>query len=146
MKEQEKKRLEEQEDREVIVIDGTYAALGRLAAIAAKNALKGNKVVVCNCEDIIIIGKPKSIIENYKIKFARGLGRQKGPYYSRLPERFVKRTIRGMLPHKKPRGRQAFDRIKCYVGVPEKYKEVEKISLKRQAANFITMSKLCKLV
>jgi large subunit ribosomal protein L13 len=30
----------------------------------------------------------------------------------------MKRTIRGMLPYKRPRGVEAMKRIKCYVGVP----------------------------
>ena len=30
----------------------------------------------------------------------------------------MKRTIRGMLPYKRPRGVDAMKRIKCYVGVP----------------------------
>jgi large subunit ribosomal protein L13 len=32
---------------------------------------------------------------------------------------FVKRTIRGMLPFRKARGKGAFKKIKCHVGVPE---------------------------
>jgi large subunit ribosomal protein L13 len=30
----------------------------------------------------------------------------------------MKRTIRGMLPYKRPRGVDAMKRIRCYVGIP----------------------------
>ena len=28
-----------------------------------------------------------------------------------------------MLPTKKPRGREAYKRVKCYIGMPEEYKD-----------------------
>ncbi len=39
----------------------------------------------------------------------------------------MKRTIRGMLPYKRPRGVDAMKRIRCYVGVPVEFvgKEME---------------------
>ena len=53
----------------------------------------------------------------------------KGPIYFRMPDRFVRRIIRGMLPHKTARGKDAFARVMCYVGVPEKYKNEKMITL-----------------
>ncbi len=136
----------EKEKKEEIVIDGAYSVIGRAAAFAAKQVLIGKTIVICNCNDLIIIGKPSSILLDYQERFTRGGTAQKGPYFSKQPEKFVKRTIRGMLPYKTKRGKQALQQIMCYGGVPEKYKDKEKLSFKKQAANFITVSKLCKLI
>jgi large subunit ribosomal protein L13 len=39
--------------------------------------------------------------------------------------------IRGMLPWPTPRGKEAFKRIRVYIGVPEQYSEAEKIILEK---------------
>jgi ribosomal protein L13 len=44
-----------------------------------------------------------------------------------MPERIVKRTIRGMLSYKQKRGSDALKRIICYNQTPEEFKEVKKI-------------------
>ena len=41
------------------IIDGKGAILGRLASYAAKQALKGEEIVVLNCEEVIITGNKK---------------------------------------------------------------------------------------
>ena len=46
------------------------------------------------------------------------LGSDSGPYYPKRPDRIMKRSIRGMLPYKRPRGREAFEGIRVYVGDP----------------------------
>ncbi len=56
-------------------------------------------------------------------------GPRKGPFLSRLPDRFVRRIIKGMLPMNRARGRETYKRVMCYIGVPEEYKgkPVEKL-------------------
>ena len=39
-----------------LIIDGQGARLGRLASYVAKQSLKGDEVVVLNCEEVIISG------------------------------------------------------------------------------------------
>lgn len=68
---------------------------------------------------------------------------------TRLPDRFVRRTIRGMLPYKQPKGVAAFKKIRCFMGVPDKFKDIpsnEKIKGTTQLPNFkfITIGELCK--
>lgn len=109
---------------EEIIIDATNATLGRLASYTAKQALQGKKVVILNSEKAIITGRKNFIIEKYQTRRKRGGTAQRGPLISKLPERIVKRTIRGMLPdHRGGRGKEAFKRILCFKGVPEKYKD-----------------------
>ena len=115
------------------IIDGKNTILGRLASHVAKEALKGEEIAIVNCEQIRITGKKKSIEKEFEAKRQRVGSAQKGPKISRTSEKIVKRTIRGMLPsHKEGRGREAFKRIKCYVGIPPEFKESEKITFKNE--------------
>ncbi len=107
------------------VIDGTNMLLGRLASVVAKRALKGEKMDVVNCERVVISGNKNYLVAYYTQKQKRGhtIG---GPYFPKQSDRIVRRTIRGMVPHKTAHGRDAYERVMCYVGVPEKLKN-EKI-------------------
>ena len=40
-----------------------------------------------------------------------------------MPDMFVKRIIRGMLPYKREKGRVAFKKVKCHIGVPDEFKD-----------------------
>jgi large subunit ribosomal protein L13 len=110
------------------VIDGAGAILGRLASYAAKEALKGEEIVILNCEEVVISGNKKAIKADFERRRSRVGHGQKGPKLEKTSERMVKRTIRGMLPeHRFGRGRAAFKRIKCYIGVPKEFEESKKI-------------------
>jgi large subunit ribosomal protein L13 len=114
-----------------IIIDATDGVLGRVASYAAKESLNGKKVVIVNCNDLIISGRKENILSEYReIRAKRGHS-LKGPKFPKIAERIVKRTVRGMLPHKKGRGADALKRVICYNVVPREYEESEKISLKK---------------
>lgn len=104
------------------VIDASQLLLGRFATRVAKMALLGEKVVIINCEKAYISGDKVGISKRYKRRQDRGVP-LKGPYIGRSPDRLVRRTIRGMLPHRQARGREAFGRIMTYLGVPEEFKD-----------------------
>jgi large subunit ribosomal protein L13 len=113
------------------VIDATNTPMGRVASYVAKQALKGEDVAVVNCEEIIITGNKKDILEEFKQKKGRVGSGQGGPKYSFSKERIVKRTIRGMIPnHREGRGKVAFKRVKCYLGVPAEFENTEKEKIK----------------
>ena len=110
------------------IIDGKDAVLGRLASFVAKNLLKGEEIIIINCEQVIITGNKRRIKEDFEEKRSKVGSGQKGPKVSRLSEKIMKRTIRGMLPnHRKGRGKEALKRIRCYVGVPKEYEKSKKI-------------------
>ena len=110
------------------IIDGKNAILGRLASYCAKESLKGEDIVILNCEQVIITGNKKRIQKDFEEKRGRVGSSQKGPKISRTAEKIVKRAIRGMLPdHRKGRGKIAFKRIKCYVGIPKEFQDAKKI-------------------
>lgn len=126
------------------IIDGKNAVLGRLASYVAKEALKGEEIIILNCEQIIITGKKQRIKENFLQKRRRVGSGQKGPKIHRGSDRIVKRTIRGMLPdHRKGRGREAFKRIKCYIGVPKEFQKSKKIVAgKEKTTKFIAVEEI----
>lgn len=110
------------------IIDGKNAVLGRLASYAAKEALKGEEIVILNCDQIIITGNKKNIREEFEEKRRKVGSGQKGPKHSRGSEKMVKRAIRGMLSdHRKGRGKIAYRKIKCYIGIPREFQESKKI-------------------
>ena len=104
-----------------MIIDAKNLILGRLATVAAKKALLGEKIDVVNCEKAVVSGKSKQILQHYKWKISIGGTAQKGPYFPKKSEKFGKRTIRGMLPHKKYKGREVLKNIKCYYGIPKDF-------------------------
>ncbi|MFC1768186.1 50S ribosomal protein L13 [Nanoarchaeota archaeon] len=132
-----------------MIIDANNKIVGRIATVAAKASLLGENVDIVNCENSFVSGNKYSVIKDFEHKRERG-SMAKGPFWPRNPERVVRRIIRGMLPYKAERGRKAFERIKCYVGVPdgmditnsEKVKGAEITKLK--TLNYIQLKDVCK--
>jgi large subunit ribosomal protein L13 len=103
-----------------IIIDAKGLILGRMSSIVAKRLLQGESIIVLNAEEAAISGKRLQIVKKAKGFLEVGHPR-KGPYHPRRPDRIVRRTIRGMLPWKKPKGRQAYKRLKVYLGAPKEF-------------------------
>ena len=101
-----------------IVIDARGHLLGRLAAIVAKTTLQGQRVVVVRCEGLVISGN----FYRNKLKYLEYLRKRmntnpkKGPYHFRAPSKIFWKAVRGMLPHKLHRGKEALDRLKTFEG------------------------------
>jgi large subunit ribosomal protein L13 len=104
------------------IIDGTNLRLGRLASSVAKRALRGEEIIILNTEKCVITGKKRSVIKDKRDMRQIG-SRYKGPFLPKRADRIVKRAIRGMLPYKKKRGREAMGRIRTYIGIPEEFKD-----------------------
>ena len=128
------------------IIDGTNAILGRLASFAAKEIIKGENIVIINCEEIKISGNRLKIKEKIKEKRSKIGSGQKGPKYSRINHNIVKRAIRGMLPsHRTSRGQTLLKNIKCFSGTPNEFHDKETIKLPRKISNkFIKIKELKK--
>lgn len=129
-----------------MIIDAKDLVLGRLASFSAKQALLGEEVTIINVEKAVISGSKEDVLAKYK--WRDNLGEPfKGPFMPKIPMKFVKRVIRGMLSYKKGRGKEAFKRIKCYPGNPMNVNGVtlEKAkSTKLNKSNYITVDELCK--
>lgn len=128
------------------VYNGEGAILGRLASQAAKDALLGEEVIVINAEKIIISGKKENTFAHEKERRDRKGYPLKSAKFSRLPDRFVRRSIRGMLPWKNARGKEAFKKIQCYVGIPKNVSAEKAILLQKQLPNlkYTTVAQVCK--
>jgi large subunit ribosomal protein L13 len=111
-----------------IVIDGEGHVLGRLASIIAKRLLNGEKIVVVNAEKVLISGDQEEIFRRYKIKHDKG-SKDYGPHFPKHPERILKRTVRGMLPHKTVKGREALSNFRAFIGIPAEVADRDHIKI-----------------
>lgn len=98
------------------VVDAGDCIVGRVASEVAQRALAGERIAVVNAEDAIITGSKEDVIGTFRTRV--NLGADDGPYYPQRPDRIFKRSIRGMLPYKETRGREAFENVRVYVGNP----------------------------
>ena len=102
-------------------IDASGLIVGRLGAYVAHQAMLGYTINIFNSEKAVMTGSKKLIVERYHHLIADTGQPQKGPFLSRVPDRFLRRQIRGMLSHRKSRGNAAWKRIMCYQGVPAEF-------------------------
>ena len=105
-----------------MIIDAKNLIIGRLASYAAKQALLGETIEIINIEQSIITGSKQDVIGKQHQRLARGHV-YKGPFTERNEENFFKRLVRGMLPYKQERGKLAWKRIKCHIGIPAHLKD-----------------------
>jgi large subunit ribosomal protein L13 len=134
-----------------MILDGKDLILGRLATVVAKKLMLGEEVTIVNCEKVMVTGKWSMVLQKYKQKKDRGIP-LKGPYFPRLPDRLVKRSIRGMIPYKQPKGKDAFTRLKCHIGIPknlegEKFETLQGANISRiKHLNYLTMGDIAKFL
>jgi len=131
-----------------IIIDGHGAIFGRICSFASKKALEGNEIVIVNSGKTIMTGNKKQVVEKFNELRRKGGYSQKGPKYSNVPYRMLKRGIRGMLPDfRKGQGKLALKRIKCYDGIPEELKEEKMIKINApKKLKFIELDELARKI
>lgn len=126
------------------VIDANRLIMGRLASIVAKRLLDGEEIKIVNAEKAVISGSKVKTFEDYRTIQEIGT-REFGPYFPRRPDRILKRTVRGMLPYKRERGRDSLSRLKVYIGVPVELKDAELITLEEASINRLSSNKYVML-
>ncbi len=131
------------------IINAENLVLGRLASNVAKRLLNGEEVIIVNAEKSIVTGSKESILAEYKHKRELSHAR-KGPYYPKSPDRILKRTVRGMIPYKKPSGKEALRRLKIYIGVPkglsDKHLETIDAAGASRSVRYMTLGEVSKLL
>ena len=116
-------------DRKWYIIDATDKPLGRVAAAAASilrgkhlptftpHVDCGDHVIVINAEKAVLTGK--KLTDKYYYRHTDWIGGLKAVQYKILmeknPEKAMKLTIEGMLPHN-TLGRKAATRVRIYRG------------------------------
>jgi large subunit ribosomal protein L13 len=104
------------------IVNAEELILGRMASIVAKRLLRGETITIVNAEKAVISGKRRSKVREAK-EFLQVGHPRKGPFHYRRPDRIVRRTVRGMLPYKQPKGKQAYKRLKVFIGAPEEARD-----------------------
>ena len=107
-----------------LVYDATDKILGRLASLVAKQLMSARKagreqrVIIYNAEHAVVSGPRTRVLANYDGKYKLNHAR-KGPFYPRMPDQILKRTVRGMLPYQKnSSGRGALRDLRVMIGKP----------------------------
>jgi large subunit ribosomal protein L13 len=131
------------------IIDAKNHIAGRLASVVAKRLLKGEEIVIVNAEMIVITGDRDSVLASYKQK--KDCGNVKsGPFFPRRADLIMKRTVRGMLPWKETSGREAYRRLKVYVGVPKEFTDLQKekvdVAIKTGLTQYVTLSQIAEFL
>ena len=106
------------------VYDATGKILGRLASQVAKDMISARKsgsqqrVIIINAEGAIVSGPKSKVFSDYRAKYNLNHAR-KGPFFPRMPDKIIKRTVRGMLPYQKnSSGRAALRDLRVMIGTP----------------------------
>lgn len=126
-----------------MIIDGEGLILGRLASKVSKILLSGENVTVLNAEKIMISGNRDWAYQKYKQRIDRASisnPRDMGPKYPRRPDDIFRRTVRGMVPYKKTKGREAYKRLKVHVGIPTEFESQEMTSVPEAEPKNVTKS------
>ena len=106
----------------VAVVNAEGLILGRMASKVAKKLLNGEEVIIVNAEKSVLSGKKKSKVAEAK-QFLEVGAPERGPFHYRRPDRIMRKTVRGMLPIKQPKGKTAYKRLTVFMGVPEDLKD-----------------------
>lgn len=136
------------EEQNSIVIDASGLIFGRMASIVAKRLLSGDPIVIINAEKVALSGKRLSRVEEARAFLEIGHPR-KGPFHPRRPDQIVRRAIRGMLPHRQPKGRVALKRLRVFLGMPTEFKNITIQSIpeahvRRLKGAYLTLGDLAK--
>ena len=135
----------------MILIDAENKVFGRISSIAAQKALQNEEVAIVNAEKVIMSGTKEFAMKKFKRWInMRGKGNpEKGPHYSRMPDKILRTSIRKMLP-KTNRGKDALSNVKVFIGVPEELSGKKAVELPEANAknpkNFIVLGDICKLL
>ncbi len=117
----------------VTLVNAEGLIVGRMCSKIAKRLLNGEEVIILNSEKAVFSGKRKSKVAEQHLFLEVGAPRR-GPFHYRRPDRFLRKTVRGMLPFKQPKGISAYKRLKVYMGVPEEFKDQKMITFEEASS------------
>ncbi len=131
-----------------LYLDASDHVLGRLASNVAKSLLKGNSVIIVNAEKVVVSGDHKATFDFFRAKIARG-DPYHGPFYPQVPDKVVKRVVRGMLP-KNHKGKTALKNLRVFISVPDelKGKKFERVKKAENNLNckFVDLQEISRVV
>jgi large subunit ribosomal protein L13 len=130
------------------VIDASGLIVGRMASIIAKRLLLGESIIVVNAEKAVISGRRLSRVKEAK-KFLEVGHPGKGPFHPRRPDQIIRKTIRGMLPRRLPKGQAALRRLRVFLGLPEEIKaltlqSIPEANASKLRCSYVTVGEFAK--
>jgi len=111
----------------VTLVNAEGLVVGRMCSKVAKRLLNGEEVIILNAEKAVFSGKKKSKVLEAHIFLEVGAPRR-GPFHYRRPDRFLRKVVRGMVPYTLPKGKNAYKRLKVFMGIPLELKDQEMIT------------------
>jgi large subunit ribosomal protein L13 len=134
-----------------MIINAENLILGRMASFVAKKLLEGEEVVIIEAEKAVIVGNKEYLFRRYKQRIDRAdiANPWKSPHFPRTPEGIVRRAIRGMLPYRRMRGREALKNLQVFTGVPEKYKKTDEVpidNILERTSSFVTVGEISRFL
>lgn len=135
----------------VMIIDGRNQVLGRLGSVVARRIMDGEEIIVVNAEGIVVTGERDMIFADYKARVDRGdATKRKGPFYPRRADLLFKRSVRGMIPWTSTSGREAYRRLRVYVGIPKQFADSEMTKIedasKKISGKYTTLGAISKFL
>jgi large subunit ribosomal protein L13 len=131
----------------VAVIDAKEQVLGRLCTHVAKRLLSGEEITIVNAERVKISGSKAQLLEHYSQRRSRGKD-MSGPKYPRSADMIFRRTVRGMLDYRKTTGKEAYKRLRVYVGVPSELRAIKaespEVAKKPRLARYVYLEEISK--
>jgi len=116
------------------IVNAEGLILGRMCSKIAKRLLNGEEIIITNAEKCVISGKKKSKIAEAK-EFLEVGAPERGPFHSRRPDRIVRKTVRGMVPWRQAKGKNAYKRLKVFMGVPKELKDMKMETVEQAQAS-----------
>jgi large subunit ribosomal protein L13 len=117
----------------VTLVNAEGLIVGRMCSKVAKRLLNGEEVIILNAEKAVFSGKRKSKVAEAHLFLEVGAP-ERGPFHYRRPDRFLRKTVRGMLPFKQPKGKNAYKRLKAYMGIPLEFKDQQLITFEEASS------------
>ncbi len=132
-----------------MMVNGEGKLVGRVGSLVAKELIKGYQVCLYNAEKLIISGSKTNLLEKYvtRRRLKNHANPEHSPKWPNVPYLLTKRIIRGMLPWKSRRGREAFKRLRVYNGKPHGDHKGREIAFETAVPKkYITMLALCRSI
>jgi large subunit ribosomal protein L13 len=130
----------------MVTIDASGAVVGRLGARVAKLLLANQQVEIINADKAVMAGSLSAAKEKYLSRRHQKNKRtpEDSPVWPRVPHLLLRRIVRGMLPHKSRRGRDAYHRLKVVMGAPAgaKAQKIPEASADKKRVTY-TLQELC---
>ena len=138
---------------EYTIINAEDSIIGRLASNIARRLLEGENIVIINAEKGLISGDPGFLAQKYLKRYhiKTKSNPLKGPFFPRKPDQILKRTIRGMLPFKKSKGKEAYKRLKVFCDLPHMFQDkpievLESTKRNNPKSSYISLEELNKKI